>query len=264
MPEPSALTDPIASYPPPAPMYKRLIRRLVSERMRVRIWSALASTPVVSEVYERLDPRARSLRVTRRTDMLIDGYPRSANTYAVAAFDYANGPGRMALSHHFHHVRQIERAVRLGIPAIVLIRDPREVLGSLVQFSSAYAPRRVLKSYQRFYKRVLPLAGEVVIADFEEVISDFGSVIERCNEKFGTTFTRYLRTEESEQAVRKAIDRIARQDSPEAFESKVSRPSAHRTSAEEIAAGLKPRDRAALARASALYAEVLARSQASR
>jgi hypothetical protein len=256
------MSDAIASYPPPTAAYKRLIRRVLSERMRVRAWSAVASTPVVAELYASLDPRARALRVTRRTEVLIDGYPRSANTYAVAAFDYANGPGRVALSHHFHHIRQIERAVCFAVPAIVLIRDPREVLGSLVQFSSAYAPSRALKSYERFYARVLPLVDDVVVADFHEVISDFGSVIERCNAKFGTSFRPYVRTAASEDAVRRAIERIARDDSPEEFENRVSRPSAKRLSAEEIVAGLKPRERAALVRAQAVYDEVLTRAGA--
>jgi hypothetical protein len=255
------LNDAIATYPPPTSAYKRLIRRVLSERMRVGAWSALASTPVVAELYASLDPRARALRVTRRTQVLIDGYPRSANTYAVAAFDYANGPGRVALSHHFHHVRQIQRAVRFGIPAIVLIRDPREVLGSLVQFSSAYAPSRALRSYERFYARVLPLVDNVVIADFHEVISDFGSLIERCNAKFGTSFRPYVRTAASEEAVTRAIERIAKDDSPEEFENRVSRPSAKRRGAKEIVAALKPRERAALVRAQAVYDEVIARSR---
>lgn len=230
--------------------------------MRVRIWSALASTPIIAEIYARFDSRARPLRVTRRTDLVIDGFPRSGNTYAVAAFDYANGPGQVTLSHHFHHVRQIQRAVRFGVPVIVLIRDPREVLGSMVQFSSAYTPTRVLKSYEHFYARVLPLLGEVVIADFDEVTADFGAVIDKCNAKFGTAFQPYVLTRESEQVLTGTIERIAKVHSPDEFENRVSRPSEGRRSADQIVATLNAREQALLARAKALYDEVLAHSHA--
>jgi hypothetical protein len=229
--------------------------------MRVRIWSALASTPVVAEIYARLDSRARPLRVTRGTDLVIDGFPRSGNTYAVAAFDYANGPGRVTLSHHFHHVRQIQRAVRFGIPVIVLIRDPREVLGSMLQFGAAYTPPLVLRAYAHFYARVLPIIDDVVVADFDDVTCNFGAVIERCNTKFGTAFQPYARTPESEQAVTQAIERIAMTDSPGEFENRVSRPSTERRSSEEIVAALRPGDQALLANAQALYNEVLERSR---
>lgn len=256
------MTKPTASYPPPVPAYKRLLRRMVPEQARVRIWTGLASTPGVAEIYAILDPAARALRVTRRTDLVIDGCPRSGNTYAVAAFQHVNDPAHVALSHHFHSVRQIQRAVRIGVPAIVLIRNPRDVLGSLVQFSSAHQPSGVLTGYANYYGRVLPLVDRVVVADFEEVIADFGAVIERCNARFGTSFRPYARTPDGERAVTREIERIAAVHSPESFEAKVSRPSAERKDADLIVARLTPSDQALLTRARALYDEILSRSRA--
>ena len=86
-----------------------------------------------------------------------------------------------------------------------------------------------LDAYLSYYRRVLPLVDRIVLADFTEVISDFGAVIERCNEKFGTSFVRYVKTDEDEKAIAAKIDEIMAATTPEdQIESKAPRPSAQR------------------------------------
>lgn len=50
---------------------------------------------------QRLRPQRRDLVVARDTEIVIEGYPRSANTFAVAAFLLAQGRP-VKIAHHLH------------------------------------------------------------------------------------------------------------------------------------------------------------------
>ena len=58
------------------------------------------------------------------TQLVIEGYPRSANTYAVVAFA-AVQPERPRIAHHLHVAAQVLAAVDRDIPTMVLIRRPQ-------------------------------------------------------------------------------------------------------------------------------------------
>ena len=147
---------------------------------RRRIWLWVTRGGPVADLYFWLDPRTRSRRVTRKTDIVIDGMARSANSYAHVAFLLTNGES-LNISHHLHTPRVIERGVRFGIPTIVLIRDPRAVLASVIQYDKDGSAEQFLDAYLSYYRTVEPLLDRVVLADFTEVIADFGGVIDRCN-----------------------------------------------------------------------------------
>ncbi|MGA9100789.1 hypothetical protein [Aeromicrobium sp.] len=223
---------------------------------RRRIWLWVTRGGPVADLYFWLDPRTRSRRVTRKTDIVIDGMARSANSYAHVAFLLTNGES-LNISHHLHTPRVIERGVRFGIPTIVLIRDPRAVLASVIQYDKDGSAEQFLDAYLSYYRTVEPLLDRVVLADFTEVIADFGGVIDLCNAKFGTSFARYERTDEGEAAIVAKIDEImATVAAPEDLESKTPRPSELRRSVDEVLADLGPENQAALAEAERLYARL--------
>ncbi len=51
----------------------------------------MSRSPTVYFGIQRLRPSRRYLLVTKDTEIVIEGYPRSANTFAVAAFLVAQG-----------------------------------------------------------------------------------------------------------------------------------------------------------------------------
>ena len=55
------------------------------------------------------------------TDICIDGYPRSANSFTVRMFRKANPEA--VIAHHTHSVANIKKAIECGIPVVVLIRN---------------------------------------------------------------------------------------------------------------------------------------------
>ena len=59
------------------------------------------------------------------------------------------------------------------------------------------ALRDALIAYTRFYRRLLPCRDRMVVADFEEVTTDFGAVTRRVNDRFGTAFAEFEPTEQN-------------------------------------------------------------------
>lgn len=129
------------------------------------------------------------------TELVIEGYMRSANTYAVHAFQSAQRRP-VALAHHLHAPAQLIRAARHGVPALVLIRDPEDTILSQVQWEPDISMRAALMTYVRFYRTLEPYAGDLLTATFPQVTEDFGEVIRRLNTRFGTDFDVYEPTEE--------------------------------------------------------------------
>src|SRR6266702_5655357 len=67
------------------------------------------------------------------TEFVIDGYTRSASTFAVYALQLSQDkPVRLA--HHLHAPAQLIRAARRGVPALVLIRESQgAILSKLIR-----------------------------------------------------------------------------------------------------------------------------------
>ena len=55
--------------------------------------------------------------VTDETDLCVEGFPRSANSFAVGAVDYAQ-PEPLSIAHHNHVPAPLLNAARRGLPAV--------------------------------------------------------------------------------------------------------------------------------------------------
>lgn len=120
------------------------------------------------------------------TDICIEGYPRSGNTFAVLMFNMAND---VRIAHHTHCTGQVARALRYGIPAVVLIRNPVDAITSSA--FSLGGPKVVdaeVYRYIAFYRWVKSRVDSIVLCRFETVVTDFNRVIERVNRKYNTGF----------------------------------------------------------------------------
>jgi len=206
-------------------MASNLIRDKFTE-LRFALRAALGCRPVLYFALQALRPRRRHLLVTRDTEIVIEGYPRSANTFAVAAFLLAQGR-RVKIARHLHVPAQVIQAVRWGIPTIVLIRNPEDAVPSLLVREHAWPAEQALKDYIRFYSRVAPYQHGFVLATFEEVTQHFGAVIERVNRRFSTNFVVFEHTEENVKRVFKLVEKMDKEDQgrTSVTETTVARPS---------------------------------------
>jgi len=150
--------------------------------------------------------RGRGAVLTKETDLLIEGYPRSGNNFAVEAFQRSQ-PQALRVAHHVHAPAHVLAAIRSSIPAIVLIREPQDAILSFVIRNPYISIRQAIRGYVRFYEPLLPYRDGFVVGPFPEVTSDFGRVIRRANNRFGTSFHEFEHTEENVRACFEAIDR---------------------------------------------------------
>ena len=149
--------------------------------------------------------RHRELLVSSQTELVMEGYPRSGNTFAQRAFMKANPTVKVA--HHMHAQAQVMRAVELGLPAVVFIRNPDDAVRSMLIRHPHVGARQALKSYIEFHGDLLPMADKILLARFEDVTSDMGSVVDRINRRFNTKFVPFVHSGESESEIFGDMDR---------------------------------------------------------
>jgi len=182
--------------------------------LHVHDWSSVTPIflPIVRFVPALQEPEDPRCWVSETTEIVIEGYPRSGNTFAVVAFRQAQGR-EIEIAHHLHAAAQIKRAARLDVPAIVLIREPSEAILSLVVRDPHASMRWALRSYIRFYSAVVPYLEKTVVAPFATVTSDLASIIRTVNTRYGTAFKEFVPTEDALNSVRQTVERMAQLDS---------------------------------------------------
>ncbi len=187
---------------------KGAVKWLRNRRFRLRQYTA--RRPWMFFTLYQLSPHNRKLMVSRKTRITIEGYPRSANTYAVYAFKHVNELQWNEVGHHLHVQAQVIRSIQYKIPVILLIRHPREAIRSLLVRHDFIPLSEALEDYIRFYNDLYHLRSGFVVAKFEDVISHFGEVIEQLNNRFSSNFN--LFPDQDEQAIAAVFDEIDRRN----------------------------------------------------
>ncbi|MGA9378498.1 MAG: hypothetical protein WBV73_06975 [Phormidium sp.] len=155
--------------------------------------------------------------VQENTQLVIEGFPRSANSFSVAAIQSVQ-PKPLTIASHLHAAAQVIRAADLSIPTLLLIREPADAIISLksleleisYRFNVDYPGwgaclKSYLKAWIKFYLQVLPYRENYVIGLFDEVTNDFGAIIEQINQRFQTNFAIFKHTKESVKTIHKVV-----------------------------------------------------------
>lgn len=163
-------------------------------RMRHRARTMVFEYPAIYLPFARRKyPGPSPAVIGPETNLVIDGYFRSANTFAVYAFQLSQErPVRLA--HHLHAPAQLIMAARSGIPALLLLRQPRDAILSELLYDDVALPD-ALVAYSRFYTSLVRYLDSFVIGEFTQVTGDFGAVIRRLNDRFGTSFGEFRHCE---------------------------------------------------------------------
>ena len=145
----------------------------------------------------------KKILTTKDTDIVIEGFWRCANHYAVFAFK--NAEKNTNIAHHFHASAQIKIAIKKNIPSLVLIRNPFDCIASCLVFEPNTKPQYFIEYYKQFYISLMDLRHNFIISDFDETITNFGDVMKKINKKFIRNFRIFDNSKENINKVFKEI-----------------------------------------------------------
>lgn len=149
-----------------------LARRDAYRRFRRRI----SATPAR---FEPLPPAPMDTRGDWRnrklaspvTDLVIDGFPGSGNSFVSNCVRAAiDRPANV--ESHFHHTVQLVRALAFGVPAVVVVRDPRGACASLKSKEPALADLLIVARWLHFHRFVARHRSRLDLVRFEDAIAD--------------------------------------------------------------------------------------------
>ena len=198
-------------------------------------------------------------------DVWIDGFPRSANTFAYHAFELAN-PG-VRIRSHIHIAPFLIHAMKAGKPGMLMVRKPEDAAISWTIFWKSDIRSRLencLDYYVDFHRALRPHLGGFFVARFEQVTTDFSAITAKFNQRFGVNFQALTHDEELVSRCFALIDRRQTDNQGVVNELKTCRPSPHRAVAKEYLQQIlrqTPALQRKLQRANEMYAEVMAAAE---
>jgi hypothetical protein len=144
----------------------------------------VGSDPILLPLLLRLTPEGLSRQITQQTDLVVEGFPRSGNTFTVFALRNAS-KNEIQIASHVHHTSQIKYAVAHGVPTLLVVREPVATLASYLVYGQHGRPSAVIREYSSYHRELVPYADRLLICDFSEVSTDFSAVIARVNQRHG-------------------------------------------------------------------------------
>ncbi len=183
----------------------------VPTRVRFELRRRLAPYPRLFLPLMRRRPAHAGHIVDDHTEVMIEGFPRSGNTFAVAAFQYAQ-PRPVSIARHLHAPAHVIEGIRRNIPVLVVVRNPVAAVTSMVIRHPGLLPQDGLREYVSFHTRLLPWRDRIEVATFEEVTTHFDDVVRRVNQRFGAEFTPFDHTPENVAEVFRHIEEMENDD----------------------------------------------------
>lgn len=236
---------------------------------RANIWWSLLPTlwtsPLRHVAYaaflKRFNPALHANLVTPETRLVVEGFPRSANTFLVQALQIASDEP-IAVAHHLHDPIQIDRGMQRNIPVVIIVRDP---LDAFTSFRLKFPTLKVAimhRMYMSFYRHALERADALHLVRYEDVIGRPEQVIAQIRRWLGLAGEMAITLDQ--EAVFAAIDEAKRQregdEAGEArdFATSLARPTAQKEALKHtVRSEIARRHAAQVASAQDLYRQLL-------
>lgn len=193
---------------PSAPFTQRSAAYTTRRTLRT-IRERLGDDPAFLPVVLRATPLGTSRRLDERTRAVIEGFPRSGNTFAFFALKHAEAQrGRdLEIASHVHTPSQVKLAVHLHLPTLLVIRTPLDAVVSLLIAAPHVRFESAINEWIHHHEELLPYRDGFVTGSFPEVTTDFGAVTAKVNERFATDLACYVPSPDNDEAVFAAIER---------------------------------------------------------
>lgn len=141
-------------------------------------------TKIRNYYYYNFHPETRpKLNVVQKsTDLCIEGFPRSGNTYLENLIKKM-APSLNLVSHK-HSSGHVKEALHLGVPIVIIVRDPADAVTSQFIWTSrgegSDAPK-IIKHYIQFYSYVELVKKQVILVDFSSLTENVSISLEKIN-----------------------------------------------------------------------------------
>jgi hypothetical protein len=211
-------------------------------------------------VLVRLTPEGASKQITGTTDLVVEGFPRSGNTFTVFALRHVYGDD-LSIASHVHHPGQIKEAVHRGLPCLLVVRPPVDTLASYLIAGPHGRPRQVLKEYRYYHRDVARLLDHVVVATFDQITNDLPGVVARVAQRWSLPLVPFTLSDADVDAVFERISEEHRRHHPRGqVEMAAGRPSTQRgdLNAQHRRALVQPELASLLRECEAIYATLAA------
>jgi hypothetical protein len=214
--------------------------------------------PMLLPLLLRLTPLGTSRQITEQTGLVVEGFPRSGNTYTTFALEDASRH-LLEIASHVHQPSQIKAGLARGLPTVMVIREPSAALASYLVYGPQFTPAQVIREYCSYHRELAPYVERILICEFSEVTTNMASVIDRINHRYGMKIGPF---DESPANVERIQNKIVRQHevvhqdagSVGSVQGAPTPFAGRRESTERMrAALLAPENRAELAKATKLY-----------
>lgn len=174
----------------------------------IKIWLTSKFT-IISILIYKLIPAKKELLISNKTDIVIEGFPRSANTFAVEAFLHPQNRD-IKIAHHIHLPFQIIYACKKNIPTLVVIRNPLDAISSYLVYNQNINIRNAIKYYIKMYEYIYKYKDKFVIAPFEFILKYYDKIINEVNNKYNTNFNEFFNTVDNNQLILIQIEKIVK------------------------------------------------------
>jgi len=162
-------------------------KRPLSIRVRQSLRYTAANKPTMWHLSNRLRGTL-SGSVTSKSDLVCEGFPRSGNSFAEAALHLCR-PG-LTLAHHRHVAAQVLSGLKIGVPVLVLIRDPLEAVSSaILRLDGRADPAWLIAEWLQFHTAIKPHLDQIVLSDFPVTTGNFETVLAALNSRYGLGLT---------------------------------------------------------------------------
>lgn len=119
----------------------------------------------------------------KKTDLVLEGYPRSGNTWLRNAILYKKKD--ISISSHMHYPSSIRLAIKRNIPCIILLRNPLDSISSLMIRDKTYDIKTAIDYYIFFYENFTYYKNSnVILLDFDLVVNNINLCFKILNDKF--------------------------------------------------------------------------------
>lgn len=158
--------------------------------------SLLKTQPVLFKIWYHLYRKHKGVKINyfnSKTKFLLDGYPRSGNTFFTGLSKSIFG--KEEFIHHFHAIAPIKMALKRNLPCFILVREPQEAITSwylkthalkkvkLSTHTNISLLKKLASDYRKYYDFVDRNFEHLHVLVFEEVISEPEKVLHLINEK---------------------------------------------------------------------------------